>query len=205
MEIRDASKLWGLITGDAEEAIAEELGDARFEASVIGPGGENLIPYAAIMHRRSRANGRNGVGAVMLKALVVRKAPPIQAADPENLKKELTLDVKKMMEANDTIVDTAVNGSAGCVDGHAAEGFLPSYNWEKGIMDDWIKTAGTTITSTVLKKRETCFGYPGQGRSGIWRSGIRDLRDVWFLLRQYGFRRYLPCKPAMQYVRDRYH
>lgn len=25
-------------------------------------------------------------------------------------------------------------------------------------MDDWIKTAGTTITNTVLKKRETCFG-----------------------------------------------
>ncbi len=160
-EIRDASNVWGKITGDAEDAIAKDLGHDKFEISVIGPAGENLIPYAAIMHRRSRANGRNGVGAVMgsknLKALVVKKAPPVAPQDPAGMK-TLTLDVKQRMAANETIVDTALNGSAGCVDGIAAEGFLPAYNWEKGTMDDWIKTAGTTITKTILKKRETCFG-----------------------------------------------
>ncbi|MCI8647397.1 MAG: aldehyde ferredoxin oxidoreductase family protein [Firmicutes bacterium] len=160
-EIRDASNVWGKITGDAEDAIAKDLGHDKFEISVIGPAGENLIPYAAIMHRRSRANGRNGVGAVMgsknLKALVVKKAPPVAPQDPAGMK-TLTLDVKQRMASNETIVDTALNGSAGCVDGIAAEGFLPAYNWEKGTMDDWIKTAGTTITKTILKKRETCFG-----------------------------------------------
>lgn len=161
VEIRNAEKLWGKITGDAEKALIEELGHDKFEASIIGPGGENLVSYAAIMHRRSRANGRNGVGAVMgsknVKALVVRNAKPVAPADPDGMKK-LTLNVKERMAANETIVDTSLNGSAGCVDGHAAEGFLPSYNWETGMIDDWIKTAGTTITNTVLKKRETCFG-----------------------------------------------
>lgn len=161
VEIRNAQHLWGKITGDTEDALIEELGHNKFEASIIGPGGENMIPFAAIMHRRSRANGRNGVGAVMgsknVKALVVRNAKPIAPADPAGMKK-LTLNVKERMAANETIVDTALNGSAGCVDGIAAEGFLPAYNWEKGTMDDWIKTAGTTITKTVLKKRETCFG-----------------------------------------------
>lgn len=161
VEIRDASKLWGMVTGDAEDAIAEELGHRMFESSIIGPAGENLVSYAAIMHRLSRANGRNGVGAVMgsknLKALVVKKAP---AVIPEDFPafKELTLNVKERMAANDVIVDTSLNGSGGCVDGHAAEGFLPSYNWDKNIMDDWIKTAGTTLTKTVLKERDTCFG-----------------------------------------------
>ncbi len=161
VEIRNAEHLWGKITGDTEEALIKELGHDKFESSIIGPGGENMVSYAAIMHRRSRANGRNGVGAVMgsknLKALVVRNAKPITPEDQAGMK-TLTLNVKERMAANDTIVDTSLNGSAGCVDGHAAEGFLPSYNWEKGMMDDWIKTAGTTITETVLKKRETCFG-----------------------------------------------
>lgn len=160
-ELRDASSMWGMITGDAEEAIAKDLGHSKFEASVIGPAGENLVSYAAIMHRLSRANGRNGVGAVMgsknLKAMVVKKTPPVKAFDMPLLK-TMTLDVKERMAANEVIVDTSLNGSAGCVDGHAAEGFLPSYNWEKGIMEDWIKTAGTTITETVLKERDTCFG-----------------------------------------------
>lgn len=160
-QIRDAGKIWGKITGDAEAAIAEDLGETKLESAIIGPAGENLVPFASIMHMRSRAFGRNGVGAVMgsknLKALVIKKAPPAKAFDPAGMK-TLTLDVKERMAANDVIVDTSLNGSAGCVDGHAAEGFLPSYNWEKGIMDDWIKTAGTTITNTVLKTRETCFG-----------------------------------------------
>lgn len=161
VQIKDAKHIWGKITGDAEDMIKEELGDSKVESSIIGPGGENLVDYAAIMHMRSRANGRNGVGAVMgsknLKAMVVKKAPPTKAEDPAGMK-TLTLDVKERMAANEVIVDTAENGSAGCVDGHAAEGFLPSYNWQKGLMDDWIKTAGTTITKTVLKQRETCFG-----------------------------------------------
>jgi aldehyde:ferredoxin oxidoreductase len=161
VELKDATGMWGQITGDAEEWIAADLGHEKFESSIIGPGGENMVAYAAIMHRRSRANGRNGVGAVMgsknLKALVVQKTPPTKAVDQTGMK-TLTLNVKERMAANPVIVDTAKHGSAVCVDAHAAEGFLPSFNWDKGIMDDWINTSGITITNTVLKERETCFG-----------------------------------------------
>jgi len=161
VELRDAAKMWGHTTGDTEELIKEDLGHEKFESSIIGQGGENLIPYAAIMHRRSRANGRNGVGAVMgsknLKALVIRKKPPTRPVDSDGMK-TLTLNVKDRIAANQVIVDTALHGSAICVDAHAGEGFLPSYNWEKGIMDDWLKTSGITITNTILKERETCFG-----------------------------------------------
>lgn len=161
VEIKDAKNIWGKITGDAEEIIAQELGETKIESSIIGPAGENQVLYSAIMHMRSRANGRNGVGAVMgsknLKALVVKKQPPVAPADRDGMK-TLTLDVKARMAANEVIVDTALNGSAGVIDAHGAEGFLPSYNFDAGIFDDYLKTAGSTITSTILKSRETCFG-----------------------------------------------
>ena len=45
------------------------------EIAQIGPGGENLVKYACIINMCNRANGRNGMGAVMgsknLKAIVV--------------------------------------------------------------------------------------------------------------------------------------
>ena len=50
---------------------------------MIGPGGENLVKYACIMHGPFDAAGRGGLGAVMgsknLKAVAVRgnKMPPI--------------------------------------------------------------------------------------------------------------------------------
>jgi len=160
VQIKDASHMWGKVTGEAETLIQEDLGETKIDSSIIGPGGENLVRYASIMHMRSRANGRNGVGAVMgsknLKALVVKKNPSPKAFDPEGMK-TLTLDVKQRIAANEVIVDTALNGSAGVVDAHGAEGFLPSYNWEKGVMDDYKKTAGSTITKTILVRRETCF------------------------------------------------
>jgi len=161
IEIRSAEKMWGKVTGEAEKLIIEELGDAKIESSIIGPAGENQVLFASIMHMRSRANGRNGVGAVMgsknLKALVVKRQPAMKPEDPDGLK-TLTMDVKERIAANAVMLDTATNGSAGVVDFHGPEGFLPTNNWESGVLEDWIKTAGTTITETILKQRETCFG-----------------------------------------------
>src|SRR5665648_571592 len=161
IQIRDASKIWGKVTGEAEKLIEEDLGDTKIESSIIGPAGENLVKYASIMHMRSRANGRNGVGAVMgsknLKALVIKKQTAVKAFDPEKMK-ILTLNVKERIAANEVIVDTALNGSAGVVDAHGAEGFLPSYNWEKGNIENYKNISGTTITKTILVGRETCFG-----------------------------------------------
>ena len=161
VEIRDASQIWGEITGDAEKLIEKDLGTDKLESSIIGPAGENLVLYANIMHRRSRANGRNGCGAVMgsknLKALVVKRQPPVKPADPQGMK-TLTANIKERMATNETIVDTSLNGSAGCVEGMDAEGFLPSFNWTRTGMDNAEKTYGETITKTVLKERDTCFG-----------------------------------------------
>jgi len=161
VEIKDAKNIWGKVTGEAEKIIEEELGEKKLESSIIGPAGENQVLFANIMHMRSRANGRNGVGAVMgsknLKALVVKRQIPVKPEDPVGMK-TLTLDVKERIAANAVIVDTALNGSAGVVDFHGAEGFLPTNNWESGVLEDYIKTAGSTITETILKQRETCFG-----------------------------------------------
>lgn len=158
--LKDASKFWGMITGDAEKAIYEDIGDSKLESSIIGPAGENLVKYANIMHMRSRANGRNGGGAVMgsknLKAFVVHKASAVKPFDPVGLK-TLTGNVKERMAANGVVVDLSLNGSAGCVEDMAGEGFFPSYNWEKGSFDGWEKIGGKTITKTILKKRETCY------------------------------------------------
>ena len=80
VEIRDASHLWGKTTGEAEDIIKQELDDPKVEVMQIGPGGENLVRFAAMMNMVNRANGRTGMGAVMgsknLKAVVVRGGSP---------------------------------------------------------------------------------------------------------------------------------
>ncbi len=64
-EFRSAAHLWGKTSGQTEEAIRDELGDRGIRTALIGPAGENLVRYAAIVNDRSHFVGRNGLGAVM--------------------------------------------------------------------------------------------------------------------------------------------
>ena len=74
--IRDARPHWGLDTYQTQEHIAQAVGDDRIRVLCIGPAGENLVRYAAVMTEDGRAAGRTGMGAVMgskrLKAIAIR-------------------------------------------------------------------------------------------------------------------------------------
>src|SRR4030066_1896676 len=104
-ELRDASHLWGKITGDVEKMIREELGDAKIEVAQIGPAGEKLAWFAAIMNMCNRANGRTGMGAVMgskhLKAIAVRGHQKVKTADPAAVIKLARLGPKRVPDNPD--------------------------------------------------------------------------------------------------------
>src|SRR5262245_23676090 len=89
-ELRPAKHPWGKVTADVDRMLKDEVGDPKAEVAQIGPAGENLVRYAAIMNMVNRANGRTGMGAVMgskrLKAVVVRGTKPPKPAHPEQLR-----------------------------------------------------------------------------------------------------------------------
>lgn len=160
IELRDAQNLWGRITGETEELIKEELGEKNLEIAQIGPAGENLVRYACIINMCNRANGRTGTGAVMgskhLKAVVVKKARPIKAYDPEGFK-SLTKNVLKRIQNNATISGLGEHGTDGDLEGFHEEGFLATKNWSTGYFPEGAKNiTGTTMSETILKERDTC-------------------------------------------------
>jgi aldehyde:ferredoxin oxidoreductase len=85
VEIRDASKLWGKTTSEAEDWLRRELRDEGIEIAAIGPAGENRVRGSAIMIDTAKAAGGSGVGCVMgdkkLKAVVVRGHGKIEVFD----------------------------------------------------------------------------------------------------------------------------
>ena len=155
-ELRDASHLWGRITGDVEDALHAELDDNRVEVLQIGPAGENLVRYAAIMSMSNRANGRTGLGAVMgskkLKAIAVRGTHKPEVADKASLM-ELTKWGAKMVPTSD-VAGLGKYGTAEVVSGQHQAGGLPTRNFTSGSFDDWEKIDGTTLYDTRLKGAE---------------------------------------------------
>lgn len=88
VEIKDASDYWGLGVSACQEALARDFG-RHVRSAVIGPAGENLVRFAAVMNGRKNAAGRGGMGAVMgsknLKAVVAAGDGELEIADRDSL------------------------------------------------------------------------------------------------------------------------
>lgn len=168
-ELRDASHLWGKITGDAEAIIKEELGDDKIEVLQVGPAGENGVRFAGIFSMSNRANGRTGMGAVMgsknLKAVAVRGKQRPSVADKAGLVKLAKWGAANLDDSD--IAGIAKYGTAETTGSNQTSGTLPSYNYNSGVFDQWEALDGTTMYDTVLRGaaegkqdregRDTCY------------------------------------------------
>ena len=85
IEIRSAEFLWGKTTSQTQIEF-NKMFKSRIEVACIGPAGENLVRYAAIISGLKSAAGRGGAGAVMgsknLKAVVAGSGKGIPLAYP---------------------------------------------------------------------------------------------------------------------------
>jgi aldehyde:ferredoxin oxidoreductase len=159
-EIRDAGDLWGLDTFEL---------DLGGPVACIGPAGERLVRFAAVMHdgRSGRAAGRTGMGAVMgskkLKAVLARGDYKPRPARPEALVESLKRTVRPIVEATPVLHrDGTASGTAN----YEKLGNLPIQNWRRGAWSDGAaKITGATMTDTILTGTYRCGGCPiGCGR-----------------------------------------
>jgi aldehyde:ferredoxin oxidoreductase len=164
VEIRPAAHLWGLTTGPAQAAIRQELGDDKVRIAQIGPGGENLVRYAAIMHDVNRAAGRTGLGALMgsknLKAVAVRGTLNLEVADRgrvTNVSRWLAENYKKLMGWATAGIG---RGTQDGLPGLARVGGLPVHNFGKATFEHPELLAGKRNYEMFLKERDTCQACP---------------------------------------------
>jgi aldehyde:ferredoxin oxidoreductase len=161
--LRDASHLWGKGTYETQEAIREEVGDAKTRVACIGPAGENLVKYAAIMNDEGRAAGRTGMGTVMgsknLKAVAVRGSGQVPLAEGERFKAIVreTLSILK----EDTLTEAfRVTGTAGTLDYLMYLGSPPNRYFTEGEFPEAEALSGSIMAETILTGPSTCYGCP---------------------------------------------
>ncbi len=91
-EFLDAGEMWGQDTVKTQETIRQRHGD-KTRVACIGPAGERLVRYAAVVSGRRTAS-RCGVGTVMgsknLKAIAITAVRNVRVFDPESFKKLAT-------------------------------------------------------------------------------------------------------------------
>lgn len=157
--IRDAGHLWGSNTREAQNAIRSELGsDVR--VALIGPGGENLVRYACIMHGLYDAAGRGGLGAVMgskrLKAIAVKghRTPPM--AHPDRI-----ADTRRWLAGNMHLVGEFQEfGTGARMDRMEKSGNLPVRNFRDGVFPGVSRISAEAIKDSIRIGMEGCFACP---------------------------------------------
>ncbi len=175
-ELRSAASLWGKPVPETEEALVAEAG-RPLTVACIGPGGENLVRFAAIMNNKHRAAGRCGLGAVMgskrLKAIACSGRAALPLADVERFRKAAERQVSYMDESVLKIgFDTF--GTNMISDMVNVRGGYPTRNWQAGQFEDIESVNAQAITDQVLVEGVRCFACPvacGRGteiRSGKW-------------------------------------
>ena len=155
-ELRDASHLWGKTTLDVDTILEDELGDKRIEIAQIGPAGEKMANFAAIMNMSNRAWGRTGTGAVMgskkLKAIVVRGTHKVTPADKKAVAALSKAGAKSFPGSG--MEGFGRYGTPGVVMGQQASGGLPTRNWDAGVLATAESISGEKLYDEILRGAE---------------------------------------------------
>ncbi len=163
VEIRDARALWGQDTWATEDLIKQDVGERTAQVVSIGPAGENLVRFAAIICNLARAAARCGPGAVMgsknLKAIAVRGDRGIHVADKTAFKEAVDEAVQAIL--NDPLYDSAKTYGTLAITGMAqALGFLPTRNFQQSTFGGADKLRGEVFLERYGTKHKGCYNCP---------------------------------------------
>ncbi|MDK2855312.1 MAG: aldehyde:ferredoxin oxidoreductase [Bacillota bacterium] len=160
VELRSAEHLWGKVVGETTDTLLAET-DPEAKVACIGPAGENLVLFAAVINDKHRAAGRTGVGAVMgsknLKAVVVRGTGGVKVADKEAFRQAVLAARAKLMAHPVTSTGLPTYGTNVLINVLNQVGALPTRNFHTGYFETADKISGETHTATRLVRKKACF------------------------------------------------
>ena len=164
----NADDLWGLKVTETQEKLGDKLKETRgcpvkFGRVCIGPAGENLVRYAAVVSEE-RAAGRTGVGAVFgwknLKAITVTGNHTVSVHDPVKARKLCQKWFKYLRGHPLTGNQLPRMGTAGLVSSMEMRGMLSTKNYNYGKYKDFDKVNGETLAEDFNIVNKGCLTCP---------------------------------------------
>lgn len=163
--LEDASNLWGKGVAETEDAVKARLDGSGWQVASIGPAGENLVRFAAIMTDKHRAFGRGGPGAVMgskkLKAVAIRGTKTLPIADPEGLREAAKAAREELFAETFVREELHPFGTPSFYDAIEGLGILPTRNWQRDEFPESRSSLGHKAYHETLEvKPYACSGCP---------------------------------------------
>jgi aldehyde:ferredoxin oxidoreductase len=158
VDFLDADHLVGKDTRETEDTLRKEIG-RRCSVYSIGPAGENLVRFAAIVGDHGHVVAHNGLGAVMgskkLKAISVERGRvQVPVADPARLSTAAKELFEMAVKADPNL---GKYGTAFAFEVFTPIGALPIRNYTTNIFPEWEKFKGEYLRSHFKVKPTPCW------------------------------------------------
>jgi aldehyde:ferredoxin oxidoreductase len=161
-QLHDAGHLWGKPVPETEDLLQDDR-QGKFTIASIGPGGENLVRFAAIINNKHRAAGRCGLGAVMgskrLKAIACSGSQPVPLADQKSFSEATRRQIEFLDESVLKVVFDAF-GTNMIADMVNVRGGYPTKNWQQGVFNHMDAINAQGIADSVFIEGVPCFACP---------------------------------------------
>jgi len=164
----NADDLWGTRVTECQRLLAEKMSskrgcDIKFGKLCIGPAGENLVRYSAVISDE-RAAGRTGMGAVLgwknVKAIAVCGNHGTPVHDPSATKKWCQKWFRYLRNHPLTGNQLPRMGTAGLVSSMQMRGLLATKNYTEGRFEHFDKVNGETLAEEYNIVNKGCLSCP---------------------------------------------
>lgn len=164
----EAGELWGMRTGETQAALKKKLTElhgpkGRYGMVSIGPAGENLVRYAAVISGE-RAAGRAGIGAVFgsknIKAIVASGNREVKIFNKEKAMEHHKKWIAALKAHPITGSQLPRLGTAGLVSTMQMRGQLATRNFSAGRFEDFEKVSGEALAEEENKGNTGCLSCP---------------------------------------------
>lgn len=164
----NADDLWGTRVTECQSLLAEKMSskrgcDIKFGKLCIGPAGENLVRYSAVINDE-RAAGRTGMGAVLgwknVKAIAVCGNHDTPVHDPSATKKWCQKWFRYLRNHPLTGNQLPRMGTAGLVSSMQMRGLLATKNYTEGRFEYFHKVNGETLAEEYNIVNKGCLSCP---------------------------------------------
>lgn len=167
VEIRNADVLVGLDTLATEEKVKEQIGKQGHKSSVfsIGPAGEHLVKFAALVGDKGHVAAHNGLGAVFgskkLKAIAIERGTnQIPFYDSEQISKLARVMIEETRN-HPMYGKIYERGTSHLLGMYINTGILPSKNLTTNVIgEEYLRLGGEFYRERFELKLESCWACP---------------------------------------------
>jgi aldehyde:ferredoxin oxidoreductase len=169
-EIRNAKELWGKDAFETQDQLKLIHENEKVRILTIGPAGENLVPFAAIMTEKDHAAGRTGMGTVMgskhLKAIVIARGSHKHFPADTPIRKQAVKTYASNIRAASEFKVFSKYGGAGYINWVNDFGIMGSKNYGQIGMDNIKRIDGKQLEKHVTRT-SGCFKCPVQCKADL--------------------------------------